>query len=75
MLEFVYRTEVKQPETEDNNEVLQKWRIKVGKAMFVLKTTVEEYVLEHTQDVQTPKKAWDTLTGLFSKKNDQNSSF
>ncbi|KAI3513963.1 hypothetical protein L1887_12232 [Cichorium endivia] len=38
--------------------------------MFVLKTTVEEDVLEHIRDVVTPKEAWDTLSALFSKKND-----
>ncbi|XP_071703913.1 uncharacterized protein [Rutidosis leptorrhynchoides] len=47
-----------------------KWKVKVGKAMFVLKTTIEEEVLEHIRAVETPKEAWDTLEKLFSKKND-----
>ncbi|XP_030532193.2 uncharacterized protein LOC115742195 [Rhodamnia argentea] len=33
-------------------------------------TTVEEDVLEHIRDVDTPKEAWDTFAKLFSKKND-----
>ena len=32
---------------EDSNGTLRKWRIKEGKAMFALKTTIEEGMLEH----------------------------
>ena len=32
---------------EDTNGTLRKWKIKASKAMFALKTTVEEDVLEH----------------------------
>ncbi|KAG8364897.1 hypothetical protein BUALT_Bualt18G0046300 [Buddleja alternifolia] len=38
--------------------------------MFALKTTIEEDVLEHIWNTETPKEAWDTLATLFSKKND-----
>jgi hypothetical protein len=38
--------------------------------MFVLKTTIEEDLLEHIRDVDTPKTAWKTLEKLFSKKNE-----
>ena len=55
---------------EDTNGKLWKWKIKEGKAMFTLKTTVEEDVLEHIQDAITLKKAWNMLASLFSKKND-----
>lgn len=58
------------PEVEDTNGVLQKWRIKACKAMLALKTTVEEYMLEHIRDVKTLKETWDTFAKLFSKKND-----
>ena len=51
-------------------EALRKWRIKAGKAMFVLKTTIEEDLLENIRDVETPKEAWETLEKLFSKKNE-----
>ncbi|KAI3509833.1 hypothetical protein L1887_25356 [Cichorium endivia] len=58
------------PPVEDVNGTLRKWRIRAGKAMFALKTTVEEEMLEHIRDVKTPKEAWDTFVTLFSKKND-----
>uniref|UniRef100_A0A2N9EWY2 Uncharacterized protein n=1 Tax=Fagus sylvatica TaxID=28930 RepID=A0A2N9EWY2_FAGSY len=48
----------------------EKWKIKAGKAMFALKTTIEEEMLEHIRDAKTPKEAWDTFATLFSKKND-----
>ncbi|XP_076883952.1 uncharacterized protein LOC143532937 [Bidens hawaiensis] len=54
----------------DVNGAIGKWRIKTGKAFYVLKTTIEEELLEHIKDLQTPKHAWDTLAALFSKKND-----
>ncbi|KAE8677085.1 tir-nbs resistance protein [Hibiscus syriacus] len=62
--------EVTQPAAEDANDILKKWKIKVGKAMFALKTTIEEEMLEHIWDAKTPKEAWDTFVTLFSKKND-----
>ena len=55
---------------EDANGILRKWKIKTGKAMFALKTTVEEEMLEHIRDAKTLNEAWDTLVTLFSKKND-----
>lgn len=69
--EVVNGNEVTSPEAEDTNGILRKWRIKAGKAMFALKTTVEEDVLEHIRDAKTPKEAWDTFAKLFSKKNDE----
>jgi hypothetical protein len=54
----------------DGGEPLRKWKIKAGKAMFVLKTTIEEDLLEHIRDAKTPKAAWETLEKLFSKKNE-----
>ena len=57
-------------EKKDGAEALRKWRIKAGKALFVLKTTIEEDLLEHIRDAETPKEAWETLEKLFSKKNE-----
>jgi len=68
--EVVNGSEVTQPAAEDANGTLRKWKIKAGKAMFALKTTAEEDVLEHIRDATTPKQAWDTFANLFSKKND-----
>ena len=67
--EIVGGSESTQP-TEDANDILRKWKIKAGKAMFALKTTVEEEMLEHIRDTRTPKEAWDTFVTLFSKRND-----
>jgi hypothetical protein len=49
---------------------LRKWKIKAGKTMFALKTTIEEDVLEHIRDAKIPHEAWNTFAKLFSKKND-----
>ncbi|XP_050156247.1 uncharacterized protein LOC126630164 [Malus sylvestris] len=68
--EVVGGGEVTQPAAEDANGILQKWKIKAGKSMFALKTTIEEEMLEHIRDAKTPKEAWDTFVTLFSKKND-----
>ncbi|KAE8679378.1 hypothetical protein F3Y22_tig00111402pilonHSYRG01323 [Hibiscus syriacus] len=68
--EVVGGGEVIQPATEDANGILRKWKIKAGKAMFALKTTIEEEILEHIRDAKTPKEAWDTFVTLFSKRND-----
>ena len=63
------------PPVEDSNGALRKWRIKAGKVMFILKTTIEEEMLEHIWDDKTPKEAWDTFVTLFSKKNDTRLQF
>ena len=55
--EIVNGSDVTKPEAEDANGILRKWNIKAGKAMFALKTTVEEDVLEHIQDNTTPNQA------------------
>ena len=68
--EVVNGSETLQPEAEDTNCTLRKWKIKVGKELFALKTTIDDDMLEHIRDVKTPKEAWDTFAKLFSKKND-----
>ena len=59
----------------DNAEALHKWRIKARKAMFVLRTTMQNKLLEHKRDADTSKKAWDTLVTLFSNTNDARLQF
>uniref|UniRef100_A0A2N9J033 Uncharacterized protein n=1 Tax=Fagus sylvatica TaxID=28930 RepID=A0A2N9J033_FAGSY len=53
----------------DNDQALRKWKVKAGKAMFAIKTSIEEEMLEHIRRADTPKAAWDTFATLFSKKN------
>ncbi|KAM1892630.1 hypothetical protein ACFX14_035769 [Malus domestica] len=55
--EVVSGGEVTQSTAEDANGILRKWKIKAGKAMFALKTTIEEEMLEHIRDAKTPKEA------------------
>ena len=45
--EVVGGDEATQPVMEDANGILRKWKIKTSKAMFVLKTIMEEEMLEH----------------------------
>ncbi|KAG5009650.1 hypothetical protein AAZX31_07G111000 [Glycine max] len=49
-------------------ESLTKWRIKSGKAMFVIKMTIEEEMLEHTRHTTTPKDAWDNFVSRSATK-------
>jgi len=58
------------PPVKENVEALRKWHIKDGKAMFVLKTMIEEDLVEHIRDAETPNEAWETFAKLFSKKNE-----
>ena len=53
----------------DNDQALRKWKVKAGKAMFAIKTSIEEEMLEHIRRADTPKEAGDTFATLFSKKN------
>jgi hypothetical protein len=69
--EVVAGSEVVPPaKGKDQGKPLRKWKIKAGKAMFVLKTIIDEDLLEHIRDADTPKTAWETLEKLFSKKNE-----
>lgn len=54
-------------------ETLKKWKVKVGKFMFAIKTTIEKDMLEHIRDTKTSKEAWKTFTKIFSKRNDKRS--
>ncbi|KAL4272543.1 hypothetical protein GQ457_13G024990 [Hibiscus cannabinus] len=67
--EIVVGTDTTPPPAE-NAEALRKWKIKAGKALYILKTTIEEDLLEHIRDAETPKAAWENLAKLFSKKNE-----
>ncbi|KAE8684543.1 putative disease resistance protein [Hibiscus syriacus] len=67
--EVVGGSEVTQPTAKDTNGVLQKWKIKAGKAMFALKTTIEEEMLEHIQDAKSPKEVWPTQPSLVDFEN------
>lgn len=67
---MVKRNDIVQPARETQDGALRKWKIRAGKALFILKTTVEEDLLDHIKDSVSPKEACDTLEVLLSKKND-----
>ncbi|XP_076901667.1 uncharacterized protein LOC143556139 [Bidens hawaiensis] len=62
-------TKARQPANNINGSI-GKWQVKAGRAMFIIKTMVDDDVLDHIQDHKYPKQAWDTLETLFTKKND-----
>lgn len=57
------------PETPDNAEPRRKWKIKCGKALFALRTSISKEFIDHVRDINSPKQVWETLERLFSKKN------
>ncbi|KAE8688791.1 PLAC8 family protein [Hibiscus syriacus] len=61
--EVVGGGEVTQPAAEAANGILRKWKIKACKAMFSLKTTIEEEILEHIRD------GWPTQPSLVEFEN------
>ncbi|KAK4351058.1 hypothetical protein RND71_030371 [Anisodus tanguticus] len=65
--EIVGGNEVTQPE---DAAAMNKWNIRAGKAMFAIRTTVEDEMLEHIRPAKTPKEACYTFATLFTKKND-----
>eukprot|EP00268_Persea_americana_P027732 TRINITY_DN27034_c0_g1_i1.p1 TRINITY_DN27034_c0_g1~~TRINITY_DN27034_c0_g1_i1.p1 ORF type:complete len:166 (+),score=37.69 TRINITY_DN27034_c0_g1_i1:368-865(+) len=68
--EVVSGTNVVPPNgTAESQDGARKWRIKAGKALFVLKATIQKEMLDHIREVKTPKEAWDSFAALFSKTN------
>ncbi|KAK3023537.1 hypothetical protein RJ639_044891 [Escallonia herrerae] len=56
-------------DTLENAEPRRKWKIKCGKALFALRTSISKEHIDHIRDVNSPKKVWRTLERLFTKKN------
>ena len=42
---------------EEDDEDLRKWKVKAGKAMYVLKTTIDKELVEYIRKAETPKVA------------------
>ncbi|KAL4198706.1 hypothetical protein AMTRI_Chr03g141390 [Amborella trichopoda] len=49
------------PPARENVEALRQSCIKAGKAIFMLKITVEKQLLDHIREATTPNEAWDAL--------------
>ncbi|GAV83280.1 UBN2_3 domain-containing protein [Cephalotus follicularis] len=56
-------------DTAENMEPRRKWKIKCGKALFALRTSISKDHIDHIRDVASPKEVWNTLERLFTKKN------
>ncbi|KAK9026279.1 hypothetical protein V6N11_039121 [Hibiscus sabdariffa] len=54
---------------QENVEARRKWKIKCGKALFALQTSISKEFIDHVRDVNSPKQLWETLERVFSKKN------
>ncbi|OIT30877.1 hypothetical protein A4A49_63425, partial [Nicotiana attenuata] len=52
--------------TPKNAEPRRKWKIKCGKALFALRTSIGKEFIDHVRDVSSPKEVWETLVRLFS---------
>ncbi|KAL0433336.1 UNVERIFIED_CONTAM: hypothetical protein Slati_2667900 [Sesamum latifolium] len=68
--ELVAGADVEIPaDTTENAESQRKWKIKCGKALFALRTSIGKEYIDHVRDVSSPKQVWETLERLFTKKN------
>ena len=43
-------------DTSQNSELRRKWKIKCGKALFALRTTIRQDYIAHVCDVSSPKQ-------------------
>ncbi|XXG86593.1 hypothetical protein AAC387_Pa11g1455 [Persea americana] len=53
----------------ENAELRRKWKIKCGKALFAIRTSIRKEFIDHVRDVGSPRQVWEILERLFSKKN------
>ncbi|XP_077252459.1 uncharacterized protein LOC143891833 [Tasmannia lanceolata] len=60
---------------EEGADTLRKWKIRAGKALYVLKASIQKELIEHIKDAKTPKEAWEALSSLFSQANDARLQF
>ncbi|KAA8540328.1 hypothetical protein F0562_024753 [Nyssa sinensis] len=56
-------------DTPQNAELRRKWKIKCGKALFALRTSISQEYIQHVRDGKSPKQVWETLERLFTQKN------
>ncbi|KAK3001833.1 hypothetical protein RJ639_022241 [Escallonia herrerae] len=57
------------PDVPENAESRRKWKIKCGKALFALRTSISKEFINHVRDVCSLKEVWEMLERLFTKKN------
>lgn len=49
-------TETRPPPQDDPN-ILKRWKLKTGKIIFAIKTTIEDEMMEHIREATTLKEA------------------
>lgn len=49
--------------------LLRKWKIKFGKALFALRTSISKDFIDYVHDISSPKQVWETPEKLFTRKN------
>ncbi|KAL0342952.1 UNVERIFIED_CONTAM: hypothetical protein Sangu_1182600 [Sesamum angustifolium] len=68
--ELVVGSDVEIPaDTTENVQSRRKWKIKCGKALFALRTSIGKEYNDHIHDVSSLKQIRETLERLFTKKN------
>lgn len=55
-------------DTPENAESRRRWKIKCGKALFSLRTSISKEFIDHVHD-SSLKEVWEMLESLFTKKN------
>lgn len=56
-------------DTQQNAKSRRKWKIKCGKALYALRTSISKEYIEHVRDIKSPKQVWETLERLVTQKN------
>ena len=56
-------------DTPQNADLWRKGKIKCGKTLFALRTSISQDYIAHVRDVSSPKQVWETLERLFTQKN------
>ena len=68
MWKIVGRSEVMSLE---DATALKKWKVGAGKAIFAIRFTIEDAMLEHIRKAKTLKETWDTFKAITLGKNDK----
>lgn len=70
MWELVVSADIGIPtDTLENAKPQRKRKIKYGKSLCVLKTSINKEFIDHVRDVTSLKEYWETLERLFFQKN------
>ncbi|GJW40849.1 UBN2_3 domain-containing protein [Tanacetum coccineum] len=55
-------------DTPANADLRRKWKVKCGKALFALRTSISKEFIDHVRDITSPKEVWESaLKGYFPR--------